>query len=113
MRTIMAEMLAPLGHTVIETKSAREALRVHEAEPVDLIITDLVMKDMDGIELLRRVRNTPKPPPVIGVSGNRHSTIYLNMAKMIGAEHILAKPFPAEALQAAVSRALGLVEKPA
>ncbi|MGH7917478.1 MAG: response regulator [Candidatus Binataceae bacterium] len=93
MRAIMAEALKHYGHTVEEATTAREALQKHREHPADLIVTDLVMREMDGTELLRRIQATSPQTPVIGVSGDRHSTIYLNMAKMLGAARILEKPF--------------------
>jgi two-component system, response regulator, stage 0 sporulation protein F len=107
MRMVVAAILQQHGHIVIEARDGREAVELHRSNPVDLIITDLVMKDMDGTELLRRVRPTSPDTPVIGISGNRHGKIYLNMAKMLGAARILAKPFSADELMAAVNDLLG------
>ncbi len=106
MRDMMGTTLRAIGHTVIEVKSAREALATHRETPVDLIITDLVMKEMDGTELLRRLRTFAPDTPVVAVSGNKHSTIWLNMAKMLGAERILAKPFSPQELVEAVEQLL-------
>lgn len=105
MRQVIAEALRAFGHTTVEAKTAREALTLHRDAPADLIITDLVMKEMDGTELLRRLR-TFSPAPVIAISGDRHNTIYLNMAKMLGAERILAKPFSTQVLIDAVNEVL-------
>jgi CheY-like chemotaxis protein len=103
---MMSAVLRHAGHTVVEAGSAREALRLHGEAPADLIITDLVMKDMDGIELLRRVRGVTPHIPVIAVSGNPKGTIWLNMAKLVGAERIIAKPFAPEQLTKAVADVL-------
>jgi CheY-like chemotaxis protein len=101
LRTIMATVLRENGHDVEETSAAREAVERHQANPADLIITDLVMKEMDGTELLRRVQAFAPQTRFIAVSGARQGKIYLNMAKMLGAHRILAKPFaPQELLQA-------------
>ena len=105
MRAIMATTLQMRGHEVVQAKTAREAIEKHQERRADVIITDLVMKEMDGTELLRRVRAFSSTP-VIAVSGNKHSTIYLNMAKLIGAERVLAKPFPPDALVQAVDEVL-------
>jgi CheY-like chemotaxis protein len=106
MRALMNAALSARGHTVVEAKNARDALTVHTEAPADLIVTDLVMKDMDGIELLRRVDQGTQRVPVIAVSGNPHSKIWLNMAKMVGAECVLAKPFSCEEFVQAVELAL-------
>ena len=89
---MMAAALEEGGHTVVQAKSARQALQLHQEQASDLIVTDLVMKEMDGTELIRRVRATSPGTPVIGISGNKHSTIYLNMAKLIGAHRVVEKP---------------------
>lgn len=106
MRGIMAEALQRCGHLVEQAATAREALQKHAANPADLIVTDLVMKEMDGTELLRRIRASSPGTPVIGVSGDRHSTIYLNMAKLLGASRILQKPFSPDEFVATVEQAL-------
>jgi CheY-like chemotaxis protein len=105
-RTMMAEVLRLGGHVVVEARTAREAVDAHRDNPADLIVTDLVMKEMDGTELLRRVRAFSPHTPIVGVSGDRHGKIYLNMAKLLGAERVLAKPFTPEAFLAAVDQAL-------
>jgi DNA-binding response OmpR family regulator len=105
-RTMMAEVLLHQGHIVIQARTAREALEEHRRNPADLIVTDLVMKEMDGTELLRRVRSFSPHTPIVGVSGHRHGKIYLNMAKMLGAERVLEKPFTPEAFLSAITAAL-------
>ncbi|HVU31917.1 MAG TPA: response regulator [Opitutaceae bacterium] len=105
-RSMMATALNQCGHTVEEAKSAREALEKHRQHPADLIVTDLVMKEMDGTELLRRVRAFSPQTPIIGVSGHRHGKIYLNMLRLLGAANVLAKPFTGDELAAAVEKAL-------
>lgn len=106
MRVMISATLTAAGHTVIETKTAREALQQHADTPADLVITDLVMKEMDGTELVRRLRASSPRTPVIAISGNHHSTIYLNMARLLGAKHVLAKPFSPQELTAAVAEVL-------
>lgn len=106
MRALMTEVLRRSGHVVVEARTAREALALHGDEPADLIVTDMVMKEMDGTELLRRVRAASPHTPVIGISGANHGKMYLNMAKMLGAEAVLAKPFTPDEFIAAVDMAL-------
>lgn len=99
----MSMALRSAGHVVEASEGAREALRRLEDCPTDLLITDLVMEDMDGIELLRRVKERWPETAVITISGAYHGTMYLRMAKLIGAQQILAKPFSSEHLLAAVA----------
>lgn len=105
-RQMMAEVASRLGHTAVEAKNAREALQLHQDTPADLIITDLVMRDMDGIELLRRIHANSPDTAVIGVSGHVRGKMYLNMARLVGADRVLAKPFSAEQLAEGITKAL-------
>jgi DNA-binding NtrC family response regulator len=109
-RTMMAVALRARGHTVVETRTAREALEVHRTQPFDLIVTDLVMKEMDGTELLRRLQKFSPQTPVVGVSGARHGKMYMNMAKLLGAERVLEKPFSVETFTDTVEAALGVAK---
>lgn len=93
LRQTVAVALTTAGHTVVQARGAREALEVQRQAPAELIITDLVMKEMDGTELLRRLRGFSPDTPVIAMSGARQGRIYLNMAKLLGASRIVAKPF--------------------
>lgn len=101
-RSALTIALRGAGHAVEETENAREALRRQEADPADLLITDLVMDEMDGIELLRRVRSRWPGTPAIAMSGARNGRIYLKMASLLGAEFVLEKPFSCEDLLTAV-----------
>ncbi len=107
MRAMMGAVLRERGHVIVEAKGAREAVEKHREQRADLIITDLVMREMDGTELLRRVRTFAPETPIIAVSGAKHGKMYLNMAKLLGAERILAKPFAPEELLRAVEELLG------
>lgn len=112
LRQIISSVLASRGHTVSEARSAREALEINETNRAELVITDLVMREMDGTELLRRLRSRSPSTAVIAMSGDRHSTIYLNMARLLGADRILAKPFSREELVAIVEAVLANRSQP-
>lgn len=58
LRKILAERLNDASYTVLEAKSGEEGLRVAQAEKPDMIITDIVMYPMDGLELAKRVRES-------------------------------------------------------
>lgn len=102
----MAMMLRAADHDVVEARTARQGIDQHRTAPFDLIVTDLVMKEMDGTELLRRVRSFSPRTAIMGVSGDRHSKIYLNMATLLGAERVLAKPFTQQEFLDAVNGAI-------
>ena len=56
MRRVLEIMLQKMGHGVLPAGNGREALDVYADHPVDLVITDLRMPEMDGVELLVRLR---------------------------------------------------------
>ncbi len=58
-RSVLVNMLAPLGFAMLEASSGSEALELIKTNPPDLVITDLVMPEMDGTELIRLVRQEP------------------------------------------------------
>ena len=65
LRESLAETVAGLGHRPLSAASGQEALARLECEAVDAVLLDLRMPDMDGIEVLRRLRDNPKRPPVV------------------------------------------------
>jgi len=65
----MHDMLEQAGYAVIDAQNGRDALRLHESEPSDIIITDLDMPEMDGFELITAIRLKHPHTPIIVVSG--------------------------------------------
>ena len=75
--------------------AAREGLRKFLAEDVALVITDIVMPEIDGIGVLRKIKEASPQTPVIVMSGWRRlgRTFYLEAACALGADDSIAKPF--------------------
>ncbi len=101
-------MLSDAGYNVIVTASAREGLEMLQAQKVDLIITDIIMPEMEGIELITQLKQDHPSLPIMAISGGgrSHNTDFLKFAKKLGAKTVLEKPFRREALLDAVTRAL-------
>lgn len=102
-RTLGA-LLTAIGHEPDVVPNGRQALDRLENRRYDLIITDIYMPQMDGIELLRLLRRRPDCPPVIAISGGgfRVQVDYLDLARRLGAREILRKPFTRRGLTAAI-----------
>ena len=64
-RTLLREILEEAGHAVTEARDGAEALAFVEKGSFDLVLTDRLMPRVDGIELLRRLKSRPSPPPVV------------------------------------------------
>jgi CheY-like chemotaxis protein len=96
------------GHEVMEATNGVKALRLLEALSFDLVITDLIMPEMDGLQPLREVCARPSPHKVIVISGGGRSSAadYLQIATNFGAAATLTKPFLQEALTDTIERVL-------
>jgi CheY-like chemotaxis protein len=89
--TLVRDELQKSGFGVLAAESARQALEFLEKRPVQAIVMDVVMPDMDGMELLPRIRKDHPDTPVIVVSG-RASFLTGVQAMRLGAADFLRKP---------------------
>lgn len=109
MRRVLEIMLQKMGHKVFAAGNGREALQVFAAQAIDLVITDLRMPEMDGIELLAQLRAQESEVPVMVITA--HGTIETAVTAMKhGACDYILRPFDIDALELAVSRALNGAE---
>ena len=101
-------MLQGDGYEVIRAADGDKGLKLLKSQPIDLIITDIIMPVKEGIETIREIREYDAVLPVIAVSGGGHGSggNYLRMAQALGATEVLAKPFDQDDLLAAVARCL-------
>ena len=98
-RSVLTNLLQPLGFTVVEVSNGQEALDVLQTQPPDLIITDLMMPVLDGYELLRRLRQNPdwQKIPAIASSASVFSSNQ-NQSFAAGATAFLPKPISTQGL---------------
>jgi CheY-like chemotaxis protein len=105
---ILRKILESAGHSVTEAPDGEVALRHYEGKPADLVITDIFMPGMDGIELLVHIRKTFPDARVLAMSGggllSRDQA--LSDASLLGADEILQKPFSKDEVLEAVNRTL-------
>ena len=97
------------GHRPLVVEAARSGLGLIESGQIDLIITDILMPEVDGIELLRSVKQRWPDLPVIAMSGGGQldASDLLEMIGQLGADHVLQKPVHRKDLLTAVNRLLG------
>jgi CheY-like chemotaxis protein len=100
-------MLSSAGHVVAEASNGREGLELLAREGFDLVISDVQMPDMNGIELLRRAHEADPGLPVLLLSGDPDLDSALKAVEY-GALEYLTKPVKLEKLRASATRAIGL-----
>jgi adenylate cyclase len=106
-RELLGRHLRRQGHTVLDAASGAEALYILDRHAVDLIFLDLVMPEMSGLELLKRIKSDERlrAVPVIIVSGIAESDGVIRCIEA-GAEDYLSKPFNPTLLQARLNAGL-------
>jgi PAS domain S-box-containing protein len=97
-REMLAAMLQPRGATVLQSESAEAALRVVAAQAVDLVVADIAMPDIDGYELMRRLRATGCRTPAIAVTAYARPE---DVRKALESGYVGYLPKPVEAVRLA------------
>ncbi|WP_321470042.1 response regulator [uncultured Paludibaculum sp.] len=105
-RLYIRRVLEEAGYAVREAADGRAAMRELESEPVDVLITDLVMPDQEGIETIRLARKAFPDLRIIAISGAFFGQ-FLKMAELLGANAVLPKPLTRSAMLDAVRDVLG------
>ena len=102
--TILEQYLTARGFAVTRVRNGRDALGRLRASTYDVALLDIVMPELDGLEVLRQVREEPLPPEVIVITGN--GTIETAIAALkLGAYDFLSKPYRMAEIDALVRRA--------
>ena len=100
------EVLRDAGYEVLAGEDGNVALSIVEKEPLDLVITDLVMREREGLETMMRLKKSHPDLPVVAISG-AFGGHFLRSAALLGARATLAKPFSGEDLLNVVRTVLG------
>ena len=107
---IVEQLLTVKGHQVVCAVSGKEAMKIIDSQPIDLVITDIVMPEMDGYELIRALHKQSDLPKIIAMSGGsdkRGGEDLLHVAKLMRVDRILLKPIDSASINAAVVEVLG------
>jgi DNA-binding response OmpR family regulator len=96
------------GHRVVCASDGEQGLRAFASKAPDLVVTDLIMPNKEGIETIMQIRASDGKTPILAISGGGRlsNADFLKMAAKVGANAILPKPFEAQDLVAAVRRLL-------
>ena len=107
-RGAIADTLARAGFDVATARNGRLAVELLRDWDADLVITDIVMPEQDGIATILALRRFARPPKIIAVSeaGGGARGTYLKWALKLGADEVMAKPVQAGTLVATIRRVL-------
>jgi len=94
------------GYTVEIAEDGREAAKMVDSFPPDVIVTDIIMPERDGIELILNLRKTNQNIRIIAISGGGRISAkdHLRIASKLGADSILTKPFSVKELIAEIEK---------
>jgi CheY-like chemotaxis protein len=110
-RATIRLLLERAGHSVVAAGDGRNGLAMFEAGDIDLLLLDIFMPGMDGIETMRSIHQRQPQLPIVVISGNPifsengKAPDFLTMAVKLGAVNSLQKPFTPAALLEVVSNA--------
>lgn len=104
-RTSCNRALTPEGYEVKMARNGLDGLKMASEERFDVVLTDLKMPDMDGIEVLRRIKEEWPEIEVIIITGYQTVDTAVKSIKL-GAFDYIEKPFTPDAIGAAVSKAM-------
>jgi len=107
-RQSVTAFLRRLGHEVAEAEDGLRGFRMLQGGSFDLVVTDINMPDMDGIEVIDQMRDVAGSCPIIAMSGGGlfAKELLLANAQVLGAVSTIEKPFDLEDLRKAVDAAL-------
>lgn len=106
---MLSDAVRGAGHAVVAASNGRHGLDAFRAAPADLVITDIIMPDVEGIETIVELRSLSSDVPIIAISGGSLQGLgsYLPTAAALGASLTLEKPFRLATLLQSVEDLLG------
>lgn len=109
-RMALSQALQEEGHSITEATNGVEGVSLFSAERHDLVITDILMPDQEGLQTMMLLRKIEPDLKIVVISGGaRVNTVdFLEVAKKLGADAILQKPFSINDLFRAVNTCLGV-----
>jgi len=107
MRQIISDMLVERGHTVASVEDGISAIEALEKDTFDLIVADVNMPRMDGLEFLKKIKAEKPDSHVVFVTGMLEDTVRLG-SENLGVDGLILKPFDENAAMEVINRALSI-----
>ncbi|MEX1020482.1 MAG: response regulator [Litorilinea sp.] len=110
LRESLRQELEQVGNCVTCAANGRIAMHLYRSQPFDLVITELIMPERDGLEVIMDLRKRMPDVKIIAISGGGQMGLHymLSVAEKLGAQRALAKPFSSRQLLRAVQEVLAL-----
>jgi CheY-like chemotaxis protein len=107
-RLTLRQMLEAGGHEVVEAANGRQGVALEAELPFDLVVTDIIMPDQEGIETIVQLRRKNPLLKIVAISGGGRmkNMDFLKIAANVGADATLTKPFSTQELTEVVDRCL-------
>ena len=107
-RETIVQILEDRGYTVLSAEDGDRGLALFRAERPDLVITDIIMPEKEGIQTITEMRGERPDAKIIAISGGGRigNTDFLKIARHLGAMDIIPKPFDPDELVSRVRRCL-------
>lgn len=108
-RELLREILKRVGHEVVDAGNGKEAMDLYKNSPADLVITNILMPEKEGLETIQELRREDPDVKIIAISGGGQigPADYLEVARRFGAMRTFSKPFDRKELLKAVDELLG------
>ena len=108
-REMLTRSFQRAGYEVMAARDGNVALKLHSANPANLIITDIIMPEKEGLETIIEFRRRYQGVKIVAISGGGkiEADQYLDTAKALGAQKTFSKPFDLEELLESVRGLLG------
>lgn len=113
LREMLKNSLAKKKYTIVEASNGKEALLKFKPAITDLVITDLIMPDEDGLKVIMKIKEIKPAIKVFAISGGGKAgpANYLNIARALGADEVFPKPFSVNELISKIDSMLNPKQK--
>ncbi|MDH5337884.1 MAG: response regulator [Nitrospira sp.] len=101
-RVLLRDILEEDGHHIREAENGHIGLTLYRDSPADLVITDILMPERDGMEVTLALTQEFLDARVIAMTGATGDQNFLNVAKLFGARRVIQKPFTVEDIRRVV-----------
>ena len=113
LRGIIGKSLTHAGHTVTQANNGKKGVAQFRSDPTDLVVTDMVMPEQEGMETIKILHREFPQLPIIAMSGGLDgSPLYLDLTRRLGATRTLTKPFTLQELRQAIDEILAQPPQP-